>query len=95
MAARTPHTITDPDRLARELDRIRHQGFAVDDAEQELGVRCVAVAVPDAPSRIAMSVSGPAPRMTEQLIGRAVPLLTEAAVALAKDLASGHSERPR
>jgi len=43
MAAQTPHTITDPDRLARELDRIRHQGFAVDDAEQELGVRCVAV----------------------------------------------------
>ena len=58
-------------------------------------MRCVAVAVPDAPSRIAMSVSGPAPRMTEQLIGRAVPLLTEAAAALAKDLASGHSERTR
>jgi hypothetical protein len=33
--------------------------------------------------------------MTEQLIGRAVPLLTEAAAALAKDLASGHSERTR
>ncbi len=95
MESRTEHTVTDPDALLRALDQVRVQGFAIDDQEQELGVRCVAGAVPDAPSRIAMSVSGPAPRMTEQLIGRAVPLLTEAAAALAKDLASGHSERTR
>ena len=95
MEARTEHTITDPDALLRALGQVRAQGYAVDEQEQELGVRCVAVAVPDAPSRIAMSVSGPAPRMTEQLIGRAVPLLTGAAAALAKDLASGHPEGSR
>jgi IclR family transcriptional regulator, acetate operon repressor len=95
MEARTEHTITEPEALLRALEQVRAQGYAMDDQEQELGVRCVAVAVPDAPSRIAMSVSGPAPRMTEQLIGRAVSLLTEAAAALAKDLASGHHERSR
>ncbi len=93
MEARTEHTITDPDAFLARLADVRRTGYAVDDQEQELGVRCVAVAVPDAPSRIAMSVSGPAPRMTEQLIERAVPLLTGAAAALAKDLASGHGGR--
>ena len=85
-----------PGRVPREpWPRSPEHGYAIDDGEQELGVRCVAVAVPDAPSRIAMSVSGPAARMTEQLVERAVPLLTGAAAALAKDLASGHPAEPR
>jgi IclR family acetate operon transcriptional repressor len=83
MPAQTPHTITDPDRLARELDRIRHQGYAVDDAEQELGVRCVAVAVPGGPSMTALSVSGPESRVTWAAVERIAPLLREAAQALA------------
>ena len=83
MAAQTPHTITDPDRLARELDRIRHQGYAVDDAEQELGVRCVAVAVPGGPSMTALSVSGPESRVTWAAVERIAPLLREVAQALA------------
>jgi IclR family acetate operon transcriptional repressor len=86
MAAQTPHTITDPDRLARELDRIRHQGFAVDDAEQELGVRCVAVAVPGGPSMTALSVSGPESRVTWAAVERIAPLLRRAAQALAGHL---------
>jgi IclR family acetate operon transcriptional repressor len=83
MPAQTPHTITDPDRLARELDRIRHQGYAVDDAEQELGVRCVAVAVPGGPSMTALSVSGPESRVTWAAVERIAPLLREAARAVA------------
>jgi IclR family transcriptional regulator, acetate operon repressor len=86
MAAQTPHTITDPDRLARELDRIRHQGYAVDDAEQELGVRCVAVAVPGGPSMTALSVSGPESRVTWAAVERIAPLLRQAAQALAGHL---------
>jgi IclR family transcriptional regulator, acetate operon repressor len=86
MAAQTPQTITDPDRLARELDRIRHQGFAVDDGEQELGVRCVAVAVPGGPSMTALSVSGPEARVTWASVERIAPLLRQAAQALAGQL---------
>jgi IclR family acetate operon transcriptional repressor len=86
MPAQTPHTITDPERLARELDRIRHQGFAVDDAEQELGVRCVAVAVPGGPSMTALSVSGPESRVTWAAVERIAPLLRQAAQALAGHL---------
>jgi IclR family acetate operon transcriptional repressor len=79
----TPNTITDPEDFATALRKIADQGYAIDEGEQEVGVRCVAVAVPDAQSRLALSVSGPATRMTEDVVGRAVPLLTEAGRALA------------
>jgi IclR family transcriptional regulator, acetate operon repressor len=86
LPAQTEHTITDPVRFAEELEHIRRQGYAVDDGEQEIGVHCVAVPVPDAPSRIAISVSGPAPRMTPDVVARAVPLLHQTASALTTTL---------
>ena len=98
MPAQTEHTITDPDRLAAELDRVRRQGYAMDDGEQEIGVRCVAVPVLGTPERLAVSISGPAPRMTADLVGRAVPLLREAVGQLADELsvrAAPAAPRPR
>lgn len=88
MVAHTVNTITDRTAFVDGLFEVQRQGYAVDEGEQELGVRCVAVAVPDAPSPVALSVSGPVTRMTDDLIGRAVPLLKNAAVALAQDLAA-------
>jgi len=88
LPAATPHTITDPAMLLRELDRIRARGYAVDDAEQELGVRCVAVAVPGAPSATALSVSGPAARVTWEAVEGFVPQLRTASVSLAGQLAA-------
>jgi IclR family acetate operon transcriptional repressor len=82
----TEHTITDPDEFARQLAAAARNGYAMDDGEQELGVRCVAVAVPDAPAALAISVSGPVGRMSEQLVERAVPLLAEVSRSLSVDL---------
>ena len=87
MPAQTEHTITDPDRFADELDRVRRDGYAIDDGEQEIGVRCVAVPVLNTPNRLAVSISGPAPRMTPHVVDRAVPLLREAVGQLADELA--------
>lgn len=89
MPGYTENTITDTKEFARALESIAGQGYAVDEGEQEVGVRCVAVAVAvaDAPARLAISISGPATRMTDELIDRAVPLLTKAQAALADDLA--------
>jgi IclR family acetate operon transcriptional repressor len=82
----TPNTITDADAFTEALEQITAQGYAVDEGEQEVGVRCVAVAVEGIPTRLAMSISGPATRMTDAVIERAVPLLTKAQAALAAEL---------
>jgi IclR family acetate operon transcriptional repressor len=86
LTAQTVHTITSLKVMDKELDRIRLRGYAIDDEEQEIGVRCVAVVLPGEPSRAAISISGPSTRMTDALIGTAVPLLTETAAALADEL---------
>jgi IclR family acetate operon transcriptional repressor len=82
----TPHTVTDPEELLAQLGRVRDRGYAMDEGEQEVGVRCVAVAVPGSTIRLAMSVSGPAPRMSDELLVHAVPVLQEAARSMAADL---------
>ncbi|MCU1643981.1 MAG: IclR family transcriptional regulator [Nocardia sp.] len=82
----TEHTLTDPGEFARQLEAAARNGYAMDEGEQELGVRCVAVAVPDAPAALAISVSGPVGRMSEELVERAVPLLTEVSRALSVGL---------
>lgn len=86
MPQHTANTITDFAEFARQLEEAAGLGYAIDEGEQELGVRCVAVPVPDAPARLALSLSGPATRMTEDVIARAVPALTTAATALSADL---------
>jgi IclR family acetate operon transcriptional repressor len=86
MPQQTEHTITEPEEFAKALQQAAEQGFAMDEGEQELGVHCVAVAVPDAPSRLAISVSGPATRMTQEVVDRAVPLLAAAGASLSEDL---------
>jgi len=94
MPAMTEHTITDRAQFARELALIRERGYALDEGEQELGVRCVAVALPSDSTRAATSISGPLTRMTDTLIRSAVPLLTDTASALAEELdLVGTSER--
>ncbi len=86
MPRRTDMTITDPDVFVDHLAAAARAGYAIDDGEQEIGVRCVAVPVSDAPVRLALSISGPAPRMTPELVERAVPLLQEVAAGFAADL---------
>ncbi len=87
----TDRTFTDAASFDAELDRTRERGYAVDEGEQEVGVRCVAVAVaqagPRPVARLAVSISGPAPRMTDALLTEAVPALRGAAAAIAADLA--------
>jgi IclR family acetate operon transcriptional repressor len=83
----TEHTVTDPEELLAQLAEVRERGYAVDEGEQEVGVRCVAVAVPGSTLRLAMSVSGPAPRMSDELVVHAVPVLQDAAAGVADALA--------
>jgi len=86
MPARTARTITTPDEFLAELGRTLERGYALDEGEQEIGVRCVAVAVPDSPQPLALSVSGPLPRMTDEFVSGATGPLHAAAAAISHEL---------
>jgi IclR family acetate operon transcriptional repressor len=86
MPRRTPRTITDVEVLMTELDRIREQGYAVDDGEQEAGVRCVAVPVLGGPGQTALSVSGPEGRVSVEVVPQFAELLRTTAATLAAQL---------
>lgn len=45
LEAFTPQTITDPKKLRRELERVRSDGYAVDDEEMTRGFVCVAAPI--------------------------------------------------
>ncbi len=87
MPAHTENTITTARGFLKALDWAAEHGYALDEGEQEFGVRCVAVRVPDVPTRLAISISGPATRMTEEMVAKAVPLLQIASEHLSRDLA--------
>ncbi len=82
----TEHTITTETGLREALAVVRREGHALDEQEQELGVRCVAVPVGTPPTWMAVSVSGPVPRMTDDVVRRALSLLHAAAQRLATTL---------
>lgn len=79
MSPATDQTIVEVDVLLSELEVVRARGYATDDGEQEIGVSCVAVPVPGAPTLTAISVSGPAPRMTPDVVRRSATALKDAA----------------
>jgi IclR family acetate operon transcriptional repressor len=86
LAAQTAATITDPDALHAEIALTRTRGYALDEGEMEIGVRCVAVGMPGT-APMAISVSGPAVRMTDDLIEAAVAALSAATTQLRHRLA--------
>lgn len=79
---RTDHTIVSWSQLREELQRVRDEGYAVDDEENEWGGRCVAVALPSPPGA-AISLSAPSNRMPRDRVGAVGRLLAEAADEIA------------
>ena len=75
LPAATDKTIHTPQALRLNLEVVRQQGFAVDDEEASLGIRCVAAPVFDNGGEViaALSISGPASRICD---GR-IPALGE------------------
>jgi IclR family acetate operon transcriptional repressor len=89
----TPSTIVDSRALSNDLDRVRRNGFAVDNGENEDGV--VAVAAPIFDHRglavAALNVSGPASRMMAVWSWDVPDLLVHRAMAISREL--GYSQR--
>lgn len=68
LKGQTEHSVRSLEALERELERVRRHGFATDNEETELGVRCVAAAIRDDAGVLvaALSLSSPAERMQPQ-----------------------------
>lgn len=77
----TPMTITDRRRLQAELRIVKARGYAIDDEEIVLGVRCVGAAIVDPAGQVrgAVSVAGPAWRLTRARVELLGPEVAEAA----------------
>lgn len=84
---RTEHSILTWPALREELEAVRSQGYALDNEENEIGGRCIAVVVPvDAP-RIAISISAVTPRLPMEKVPGIAARLTEVAATIARDAA--------
>jgi DNA-binding IclR family transcriptional regulator len=77
----TPNTVTGRDELKVGLKTVAELGYAVDNEELDIGVRCVAAPIRDYTRRIigAVSISGPSMRFSEERMeNELIPLVKKA-----------------
>ncbi len=81
----TKTTITDPELLKQALEQIRQNGYAIDDEEQEEGVRCLSVPVYGMADKViaAISISGPSSRLDSERIATLIPQVKRVSASLA------------
>lgn len=89
----TLRTITDLRQLLDCLDQVASCGYAMDDEELEVGVRCVSAPVYDCSLRVvgAVSVTGPVNRLgDERLQKEIIPGVLHSAEVLSRKMGGGH-----
>ncbi len=86
LLSRTPNSITSIDGLKDELMKIRARGYALDNEENEIGIRCIGAPIFDYTTRPigAISISAPRERMDEERCKTLGPLVHQAALAVSR-----------
>ena len=86
---RTPKTITTLRRLRGELEKVRAQGYAVDDEENSMGARCLAAPVFDilGSAEAAVGLSGTTSQIDDSSMPKLVEWAREAARKISRQLA--------
>ena len=84
----TEFSITDRDAFRLEIEKVRRQGYAIMDEENEVGMRAVAVPVlnPQGVATASLATAVPVFRMSVEQLVAVVPLLKSAASELADRL---------
>ena len=84
----TEKTITALPELKAEIDKVRKQGYAVDEEECEIGVRCVAVPIKEYSGKIvaAMSISAPITRLTYERTNEIIKYLLDLSAQASAEL---------
>jgi DNA-binding IclR family transcriptional regulator len=95
LARLTPRTITDPERLERELARVLERGWATAIGELEVGYVAVGAPVRDheGVAVAAVSVGGPASRLTEDRIPELAGRVVRTAERISRRLGAGSARR--
>jgi len=90
LARFTPNTITEAGTLREALHRARLDGFARDEEEIEIGLRCLAVPITDSTGRptAALAVSAPAARMDAAHAAALLPRVKSAAARISRMIGS-------
>jgi IclR family KDG regulon transcriptional repressor len=93
----TPNTIVDRYLLMKELERVRAKGYAVDNEEHELGIRCIAAPILDRSGVViaSVSISGPTKRITPHCLGDLSRHVKETALAVSHALGYKDPLTPR
>jgi DNA-binding IclR family transcriptional regulator len=88
LAARTPQTVTDADKLRRVLEAVRQRGCAIEDEESELGMRCIAAPLRNDAGEVvaAIGLAGPVSRLSRKALATYVPHVIETAAAISARL---------
>lgn len=98
LAARTKRTITDPVAMNEELGLVRERGYAIDDEENDIGVRCVSAPVFSSSPDVAIGcvgVDGPSARVSKDMIEQIAARVVRAAQEVSGALQRGHDELQR
>lgn len=84
----TDYTVTDFSDFERLIAQIRRNGYATDDEENELGVRCIAVSLKDfaGKSSYAISISAPRDRMSNERLKALLPLILNTKDQIQKEI---------
>jgi DNA-binding IclR family transcriptional regulator len=93
----TGNTLTTRGQLAADLDLVRERGYAIDDEESALGLRCVAARIRRAGGDViaALSLSSPAERLSAEQVHVIAPAICEAADSISKELGWREAEGAR
>jgi len=80
----TPKSISKPDELFTDLERIRQRGWSIDDEERNIGMRCLAAPVWNefGEAIAGLSISGPTDRLNVEKLGEFGPSVKRAAAKL-------------
>lgn len=86
----TEKTTTEPAALLEKLQLTRERGYAIDDEEVEIGLRCVAVPIIGRSNQLkaAISLSAPTTRLDQAKVEEVAQALREQALLIGEKLAA-------
>jgi len=90
----THRTIVEVDKLVERLQEVRQLGYALDDEERGIGIRCIAAPIYSQKGEVVagLSLAGPIFHMTEDVLPTYLRTLLEAANGISNEL--GYSGEP-